>query len=178
MIIKNVLSNEKADELERILMSDNFPWYWNESTLYNDNKFRQDTKIYQFTHNFISDNKENSDWCYLIYPIVRQIEFNTNIKVKSINRVKANLLTKMHLTDEETDSEIHTDIDLDNYYSFVYYVSDSDGDTVLYSDDKVIERARPRKNTGLFFKSNMKHRGTSPSVNKRRVVINIVLETF
>jgi hypothetical protein len=177
MLIKNVLSSEKANELENVIMGSDFPWYWNESTLVNyDNTFK-DLRNYQFTHNFYVNGKINSNYCYLIDPIIESIEKNTDVKIKRIFRAKANLLTQVNLTEEEIEAETHTDILIDKYYSFVYYVCDSDGETVLYDDD-VIEKATPEKNTGIFFKSSINHRGTNPSVNKRRVVINLVLETY
>ena len=170
LIIKKVIEKTKADELEKILLSDNFPWYWNESTLIGK---ESSLNSFMFTHNFVVDGKVNSDYFYLLEPIFVAVE--KHAKIKSVLRIKANLLIKQELTEKELEDEIHTDIDSSDYISFVYYVTDSDGDTVLFDNDETIT-VSPQKNTGVLFTSNMKHRATSPMLHKRRVVLNFVFK--
>ena len=170
ILIDKVVSSIKSDEIEKVLMSDNFPWFWNESTLTEKN---DNVNNFMFTHVFLNDGKVNSSYYYLVEAIITSLQIK-HPEIKKPFRIKANLLTNSALTDEQNEHEIHTDIDLDNYMSFVYYVSNSDGDTIIYEDS--IQKVSPKKNTGVLFKSNMKHRGSSPQNHKRRIVINFVFE--
>jgi hypothetical protein len=64
------------------------------------------------------------------------------------------------------------------YVSLLYYVKDSDGDTVLYKDDKKTElmRVQPKANRAVIFDSRTWHTGELPVKNQTRIVINCILE--
>jgi hypothetical protein len=56
-------------------------------------------------------------------------------------------------------------------------VIDSDGDTVICDDNlNEIERVNPIAGNLVWFKSTLPHYGAPPKINKRRIVINFVLE--
>lgn len=179
MILTNILDVATAIYLEHRLTDDFFPWYWNESTLTEvDNTQLTSVKNFQFTHNFYVNGEVNSGYAKMLDPILASLEQQANIKIKSVYRAKANLLTNMQMSEAELANEIHTDHGLDRYKSFVYYVINSDGNTIVYGEDgNIQEQASPVFNTGILFPSNLKHRGTPPSLHKRRIVINFILET-
>lgn len=73
------------------------------------------------------------------------------------------------------------------FTTMVYYLEDSDGDTVLfdksyvpgmdiesfdYSVLKVEQRVQPKKNTGLIFDGFKFHSGNNPVNYKKRTIIN------
>ena len=64
------------------------------------------------------------------------------------------------------------------FISMVYYVEDSDGDTVLIDDDKrtILKTSEPIKGNAIIFDSERWHRSTPPKLNKRRVIINFILQ--
>lgn len=190
MIIENILPNSYRDHLKELICNSNFSWYWNEFTQeYIDNK--QKDIFFQFTHTFYDVNKNgiNSEYFKDILPIIYFFEKETGFKIKSIFKIKANLLTKLNATNEEIKSATHRDIgSLDinnvfenekykNYVSFVYYVTDSDGDTVIYDDNlNETEKSNPISGNLIWFKSTALHHATPPKINKRRIIINFVLE--
>jgi len=57
---------------------------------------------------------------------------------------------------------------------FIYYVKDSDGDTIFYKDDKVteIKRVTPKKGRIAFFDGSIYHTGSRPS-KTHRILINL-----
>jgi hypothetical protein len=112
-----------------------------------------------------------------VRPLLFEFEKATGLTIKDVYKIKANLLPKQELDDIE--ASIHTDLDKSdkNYISIVYYVIDSDGDTVIYDDDgNVVLQASPVKGSAVYFPSHMKHRGTPPALNKRRIVLNMIVE--
>ena len=64
--------------------------------------------------------------------------------------------------------DIHTDLDYPHMV-FLYYVNDSDGDTVFFKDDEKTElkRVTPKKGRGVFFNGLIKHCSTRPSKSHR-----------
>lgn len=178
MIIENLLPLPTAQHLEEKISNDWFPWYWTESTIdtYHTDEYNG-IKNFQFTHHFYKNGSPSSSYATMLDPILKELEKRTEKRIQSIFRVKANLVTNMQMSAEELNKEIHIDHFSDQYSSFVYYVSDSDGKTVVYDiDDKILEQTDPVFNTGILFKSNLRHRGTPPSLHKRRIVLNFIME--
>ena len=66
--------------------------------------------------------------------------------------------------------EIHTDLEIPNT-TCIFYVNDSDGDTVLY-EKGMARSVEPKANRLLMFDGNIAHTGHSPSKHKNRVLIN------
>ena len=69
------------------------------------------------------------------------------------------------------------------HYSAVYYVNDSDGDTIIYDQQfqgnpnpplELTEKRRidPKANRLLLFNGKYFHTGSSPAKNKNRIIIN------
>lgn len=174
MIIDKVLSDSYADEVKRALLSDYFPWYFNDYVIQTSKEIDDS---FQFTHSIVNNNEAKSEVFQLIKPMIYFIELHTGLKIKNTVRIKANLITRNN-SELNKDRTIHQDNPSSNYKSFLYYVDDSDGDTVMYEADKQTETLRitPKANKGVYFDSNVYHTSTQPTVAKRRVVINFVFE--
>jgi len=115
----------------------------------------------------------------LLKPLLQSFEEYTSFKIVNLIRIKINLLTQLKLSEEQIQNTIHTDIGKDSpctsVVSLVYYVEDSDGDTIVYDGNDIIT-CTPKKGTAFYFKSIMDHRASNPIINKRRIVINFVME--
>jgi hypothetical protein len=73
----------------------------------------------------------------------------------------------------------HTDQD-DPHLVFLYYVTDADGDTVFYKDDRktIINKISPKKGRIAVFDGSIPHSGSSPTKSTRIVInanINIII---
>lgn len=170
MIIKDLLPQSYKKEIQDALLGDIFPWYFNKNIL------PSEKSSFQFTHTLYRDNKIESDAFTLIRPMIYFIEDKTNTSFKKIERIKANLRTKT--LDDNYEFNIHKDMAENNYKSFIYYVNDSDGDTLFFDDNnKIINSVTPKENSGVFFNSNIKHTSQAPIKNDYRVVINFIFET-
>ena len=52
----------------------------------------------------------------------------------------------------------------------VFYVNESDGDTILYGDE--VSRVSPKGNRLVLFDGSILHTGCSPTKHKNRILIN------
>ena len=61
--------------------------------------------------------------------------------------------------------------------SLIYYINDSDGDTIFFNKKlKEIKRVTPKKNTAVLFDSNILHCGCNPIKSSMRGVINFIFK--
>ena len=68
--------------------------------------------------------------------------------------------------------------------SVLYYVNDSDGDTLIFDknypsepkDMKILARYQPKKGACAIFNSTIYHASCNPINSNKRIVINYILE--
>lgn len=171
-VIDNFLPESFQEELFNVFMSRTIYWYWHNTNVTFEGS---DKSFPQLVHAIYSDNEIKSDFFNLVRPIVYFIEKELQVSIKEICRIKANLIPKIIYTNEELEASFHTDINEPNYISVLYYVNNSDGDTVINTLDKA-ELISPIKGRCVIFNSATKHRPTPPQNNRRRVVLNFVLK--
>ena len=160
IIIDNALTKEASKEIQHHMLSTDFQWYYNDKVLLHepDQEFIE-LYNFQFTHNFMRDGQVNSDWWYLILPLINKID------AKDIIKVKANLNP---VADKITQHGLHTDrVVCDT--TAVYYVNTNNGMTVFEDGTAVASRA----NRLLIFDSSLRHTGTTCTDEKVRCVINL-----
>lgn len=172
------IDQHDQDKIEKLLTSEPFEWHYNQTTvekyLLTDDPKSYDTV--QFTHVFWHNGapqtpKHNYS---VLEPILEKINY------KELIKIKANLLLPHH--DPKQYHVPHWDVDEPGYTSLVYYVNDSDGDTILfdkyyddeYKDFKIIHRETPRKGNAIKFDSDRYHSSNNPTKNQSRIVLNFV----
>ena len=102
---------------------------------------------------------------YLCLNTLYSASHKVNVLVKNV--IQARIFLHMPSPNPGLDT-IHTDMDF-NHWVFLYYVNDSDGDTVFFKDDEKteIKRVTPKKGRGVFFDGSIKHCSTRPSKSHR-----------
>lgn len=191
-VFDNFITKQYQDQIEETLCNNSFPWYRepltvNTKTLpvVNFTGYNNVVDSSQFIH-FLKNENTFSNFYYLITPIITQLEIKLKIPLfNKIVRAKANLLTQ----DRSNVGTYHFphrdmyDTGGARIQTLLYYVNDSDGDTVLFNerdhiDNTLTERVRstPRKGKAIFFDSEFLHTSTSPILSKERIVINILFK--
>jgi hypothetical protein len=171
----NFLKQEKFDKIQNLIMGNTFVWYFTDGidfpTRYPDGKEiyleEEDKGKFQFTHVFYYAQTYVSEFSSELHPILE------TINPLSLLRIKANLLTK---TPSIIENAFHVDIKFDTdspkklaqWTTSIFYVNTNNGYTEFEDGTKVENVA----NRMVTFPANIKHRGTSCTDEKTRVVIN------
>lgn len=172
-IFDNILPKDIEDFFANTHCDPFFPWYVQMSSAGEDAIFDYpviDTP--QFTHVAYFDNKSNSS----ITEDYIKIAQNLLGDDFELHRIKANLTTNHSGYTKDNYQPVHIDLDELNYYSILYYINDSDGDTLFFKDTDIIKRVTPKKGRCVIFNSNIPHAGSNPIITPFRMVVNIILK--
>ena len=82
-LIDNFLPEDELLELQQVMMSNTFPWYYNSFKVNNDAYEQSRLDYSQFTHIFYKDGKEMSYLIKLLQPIFDKLNVKTLVKVKA-----------------------------------------------------------------------------------------------
>ena len=119
--------------------------------------------------------------------ILKRLENKFSISVEKVINSKINWIFRKDISQKDHMYPPHTDI-LEPCWVLIYYVLDSDGETLLfnqtlsdippntlvnnYSKLTIKQRISPKKGTALLFWSDRYHAGKPPIKNDYRVLIN------
>lgn len=190
-IIDNVLPPHLQQRVYDEIMSDMFPWYWNDSTSGESTNFYgkeppNTVEVNQLTHNFIQDGQTFSPQLgALAWSVVGVLASKFNLDIDNVKRVKANCMWPVPNYTKDNWNPIHADNHTTGKsMSVLYYVNDCDGNTTFFEELYPAPRqdltkkfiSTPKQNTAICFPSQMYHAGANPILNKKRVVVNCVFE--
>jgi hypothetical protein len=143
-----------------------------------------------FYHSVVDDGTIISKYYDFFKQILYFFTDKTGIDINEIIRIRLRLTNQQPGHTEETYGPVHVDFTKYNfpYYTLLYYVEDSDGDTFLFNDvwnqdrkdykpgsivdPEVVYRQTPKQGQGLFFNGHQYHAGNYPINSKTRIVIN------
>lgn len=193
-IIDNILPINYANKIENQLLSPYFNWNFNLNTadpnFIFQNKHIVDTP--QFTYKFYDSDMFNpihDSKMDFLNPMQYIFEETLGIDFVHVVRVKANLLLPKPGFKENNFNIPHIDLVSEKglkSYSVLYYVNESDGDTVLFNqsaNDKCFlltekQRVKPKKNRAVIFDSDRYHASSNPITTDYRCVINFIFEAL
>lgn len=184
IVFDDIYDINLKDEIEKDFINPYFPWYLssnlNTATKESMEKFSFDQNICEylmFVHVFYNNSRgetvANSDFIPILNKILKPLLQKLNLDTISILRSKANLQTQHKNNSVNNYNTPHVDVNQDHYVA-IYYVNDSDGDTVLFDENyKIIQRISPMKGRILLFNGKTLHCGSHPYSSKSRCVVNI-----
>ena len=177
-VVDDILPENVITDLENIFIkNEKFDWYLSSYgtsskqpiSVGEDNKIYED---YQLTHTFYLNGMVGSQNSYIIDSIKDKLNIN------GIVRAKANLQFKSSKVIENGYNTPHLDVyDNKDLYIAVLMVNNSDGDTVIFNDNKQI-RIPFRRNRIIYLKGGVYHAGNHPKNNDFRIVINFNFYRF
>jgi len=170
-IFDNLLTQQQTEEIKNFLLSSDFPWFMQNKTVKNNTEFdaNEFQEITWFSHSFY----RNSDVCSGYFNIPNTILNSLPEELKNnriIHRCHASLTLNNGTTKPQPP---HVD-DTKDHTVVLYYVNDSDGDTLLY-DLETTYSIQPKAGRVVVFDGSLLHSGNVPSNFNSRIIINFNL---
>jgi len=182
--IKDCIDVKEQNFIEKYVTNSNFPWgFYSGTVLEKDvgyaNKciVKKGINPPQFSSVVLLNDNPNIIFFQSIFNFIAS-RYSNHIHIL---KCKFNLLTK------RDSNEFHyPHADVDNFdeevKSAVYYVNNSDGDTYLFNEFaptidnnvSIYKTFSPVKGSILIFDSRRFHASSSPVINEKRIVLNIV----
>ena len=167
-IIENFLPTEIHQKYVKLLMSNDFPYYFIDGVSHTDgteDDFFFFHNLYGNPHNFNHEGGEIVSRYFnsLVMPILGRLPFSFN----NLLRARINLFTRKQ---NSKISNFHTDLD-EKHTVALYYLNSNNGETVFRTGDKVSSVA----NQMLIFDGHMDHAVIPQTDEKIRVNINLNL---
>lgn len=183
-IIDNLTSSGNAKYLETALL--NHPWYYLKDTAYN--QFNVEEQPYQasWVHFLYNNEQSLSDLKPLTESLLILALNKLSLSISKLIRIRAGLSTR---TPIPITHGAH--VDWDNFHmSAIYYVNDSDGDTIFYEEQRdenlginskdwsskrnftVKQTVTPKADRMVIFNGLNYHSSSTPCKNDYRVILN------
>ena len=159
-VIERALSKEKQEWLKNILLSPAMPvWYMNNIT-------DRSSKDYcpGFVHNFILDDEIQTKQAEVLNIFKDTIKGNVDTA-----RMFVQLPLNKKVLKKKQDTP-HIDFEKPHQV-YIYYVKDSDGDTVIFKNKKEWKRITPKQGRMITFDGSLWHTAEQPT-NGTRCIIN------
>ena len=162
----NFLQQEEFDKIQKLMGEPSpFPWYFADRIVDDD-----DVDKFQFIHAFYDNHMPMS-------PFSNELDSIINIiQPFSIVKIRAKLLTR---TSEIVESSFHVDIplleeNLTQWTTSIFYLNTNNGYTEFQDGRIEMENTKVKSvaNRMVSFPANLRHRGTSCTNERKRVVIN------
>tara|TARA_R100000306_G_C4279248_1_gene94219 strand:- start:104 stop:577 length:474 start_codon:yes stop_codon:yes gene_type:complete len=155
-IIDNFLDRTEFKHIQKIMMGDEFPWYYNKAIA----AFTDEKHFYYFTHNFFK-NEVKSGLFGLWENFLKKLNYKALIKIKgglypSHTKVRPN--------------NFHTDFPF-KHKGCIFYINNNNGPTVIGKKSIL-----PKENRAVLFDPSIPHH--SSSCNDQQVRITITFNYF
>lgn len=192
ILIENLIPKSYQDQIEKLITD--IPWYYTESISYGaDGPISQGCNYLNnpgFAHGLIFNGKSVSSLWPDIKPILFFFEKQMNITIKDTLRVRMRMTVQTPGHNKNRFNKPHVDLGnyAGEYRTLVYYINDSDGETVIFDkfynkeknpdinleniEKKIIFKNTPKKGNAVYFMGHQYHSGNTPINFKKRCIIN------
>lgn len=184
-VFDDIIGLDYQNEIKKKLLGEErFPWYYIEDVSSDDSG---NQKRGGFTHGYVSEQGIESDYHHLFLELIKKSCSKINIKEVNAILGRSFLQLPSNIKREDVDTP-HTDIPVDHFV-MLYYVCDSDGDTIIYNekcnnlddyDDNINvvknkifsiqKKVTPKQGRVVLFNGKLYHTAEQPNNNIRCVV--------
>jgi hypothetical protein len=169
VIIDDLLPPAYANEIERVMFSNTFPWYFLEDITYVRPDLLGGSKTPALAHQFYGKNGASE-----YFNLIQVIPFIAMQKANggSFSRIQqARTFMQFPLANAPVHNNVHVDYDFP-HIACLYYVNDTDGATFMFANDKVTvtQAVTPKKNRVVLFDGSIYHSSSNPTQGKRAVI--------
>jgi len=177
LIFDDIVDKKYQLEIIDKVLGKDFDWYFEKDISVADNNNQQRPG---FSHYFHKKNGNISKYGNLSLPILNEACDKINFKRKNIIQGRSFLQLPMNVKDNHLVDSPHIDV-YEKHLVILYYVLDSDGDTIIYSDKyeseipnfkelKEVKRIKPKQGRVVMFNGLHWHTACQPEKNVRCVI--------
>ncbi len=184
-VFDDIIGLDYQNEIKKKLLGEErFPWYYIEDVSSGDSG---NQKRGGFTHGYVNEQGIESDYHYLFLELIKKSCSKINIKEVNAILGRSFLQLPSNIKREDVDTP-HTDIPVDHFV-MLYYVCDSDGDTIIYNEEcnnldeyddntnvvknkifSIQKKVTPKQGRVVLFNGKLYHTAEQPNNNIRCVV--------
>ena len=179
IVIDNIIDSDYQEQIKSILLGEinykdyEFPWYYTKDVTKSDSQDSQ--KRPAFTHGYVKlsgivISEFHDIFLNLIKVCCHRLQMTTVDVIQGRSFLQLPLTTKKGKVDTP-----HIDTD-DKHFVMLYYVVDSDGDTIIYnekveSEEYTIKKSvTPKQGRVVLFDGGLYHTAEQPTKDTRCVV--------
>lgn len=191
LVVDDIIPKSLQQEIRSTLFGTAFAWYYNEDITYGD-KSSGEKKPAAF-HALRSNGEDNSPWFNYVSSIAHAGAVIAKYKYNTVSQARCFLQYPLNpeFSGNSTD-RLHVDSPIDHLV-VLYYVNDSDGDTIIVDkklqgerdlsvdvnlkveDHKIIQKVSPKMGRAVIFDGRYYHTAEQPKHNMRCVInFNVV----
>lgn len=175
-VYDDIIPIELQDYYENLVYSTEIPWFFqkNISNIEGDETNGFSRGLYK------GDNipATNRDFLFKFLQVPYLLSSYLKLNVLEIYNSRIFFMTPTP-SSQTAYNGIHVDLDFPHYVC-LYYINDSDGDTVFFAPDKTteIKRITPKKGRVAFFTGNIFHCTSTPTQNRFILNTDFMVEEF
>lgn len=181
VILDSFISLAQQYAIEKTFLSPNPPYYFCNSTV-TEEDYETSARTFnykqidspQLVHSLVSNYKVCSEYFNLFLPVLGKMSGYIDPGYY-LCRAKVNL--NFATTGSDTDSFFPAHIDYkgaEKAKVLIYYITDSDGDTIFLQDENIVSHITPKRGTVVVFDNETFHAGQPPLTSKVRCLANFV----
>jgi hypothetical protein len=177
-VIDNLFEEKYQNDIENLIINSELPLFYNKSTIADEERHKLEKNVLdlpQFTHSFLRDEQINSGFWPIFLPIAQILNAKIE-KLQTLNLTRFKLNLNFLVANAKSNQYFPQHIDMGNKegITIIYYVNNSDGDTLFFDQNKkIIKRNTPKKGSIVMFDNQLIHAGQPPVKSPFRSVINI-----
>jgi len=189
-VFDDIIDLNLQNDIKNLLVSDYqyngkypFPWYYIDDITVDEGDPRSQRRP-GFTHEYVAyegkeklTGKQVSRFHDLFVFILQNACKKLGIMDVNVLQGRSFLQVPLNLQNTDVDTP-HIDIhDRDNFFVVLYYVCDSDGDTIIYNETKesdqytIKQRVTPKQGRVVIFDGLLMHTAEQP-LNNTRCIVN------
>ena len=179
-VFDDIIEKDYQNKIKNILIGESryndedFPWYYIDDVTASGEYENQ--KRGAFVHDYVHyEYGIESDFHYLFLDLIKAS--CSKLKIKEVDALQGRSFLQLptNIKREDVDSP-HVDMQF-KHFVMLYYVCDSDGDTIIYNEEKISEKGftvqrkvTPKQGRVVLFNGSLYHTAEQPNYNKRCVV--------
>ena len=187
VVIDDIIDLEYQEGIKGILLGDDyfkgrpFPWFYTEDVTGAGDKDCQHRAALGHEYVYLEDNgdvKVISHFHNMFLPMLKEVIRRVGVKQEDAGILQGRSFLKLpsNIQREDVDTP-HIDIDRRKHLVALYYVCDSDGDTIIYNERVESEtytikrRVTPKQGRVVIFDGTLYHTAEQP-LHSTRCVVN------